>query len=282
MTRPYRVLDVFAGATGQSGNPLAVLLDAEGLQAASMQRFAAWTNLSETTFVHAPSPAAAAAGAHYRVRIFTPSIELPFAGHPTLGSCAAWLDAGGRPTGEVIIQECGIGLVPVRRTVAGLAFAAPRPLRSGPVESALAARLTRILGIRSQDVVDAQWADNGPGWVAVLLDSADDVLRVRPTDLEGLKVGVVGPHPPGSPWAWEIRAFCPGAGGVVEDPATGSLNATVAQWLLATGRAHAPYIARQGTRLGRTGEIQVTQDDDGAVWVGGRASVCVTGTAQIE
>lgn len=254
------------------GNPVAVVLDADGLDSASMQRFAQWTNLSETTFVLPPK----AAGADYRVRVFTPAAELPFAGHPTLGTCHAWLEAGGAPAGDTVVQECGAGLVPLRRTENGLAFAAPPLLRSGPVEAELVEEIACVLGIARADIVDAQWADNGPGWVAVLLESAEAVLAVQPGPTK-LDIGVVGPHPAGAPEAFEVRAFFPVNGAVVEDPVTGSLNASLAQWLLSTGRANAPYVARQGTTLGRAGRVFVSTDDSGVVWVAGATVTCVRG-----
>jgi PhzF family phenazine biosynthesis protein len=276
MPRPFLQVDVFAEAP-YHGNPVAVVLDGAGLDEARMQRFAHWTNLSETTFVLPPS----APGADYRVRIFTPMSELPFAGHPTLGTCHAWLSTGGRAAREdVVVQECGAGLVAVRRSADRLAFAAPPLLRSGPVEEPLVARAASLLGIDRAAIVDAQWADNGPGWVAVLLASADEVLALRP-GLVDLDLGVVGPHPPGAPEAFEVRAFFPKDGWTVEDPVTGSLNASIAPWLLHTGRASAPYVVRQGTALGRTGRVHVSADPDGAIWVGGGTVTCVAGEVDL-
>jgi PhzF family phenazine biosynthesis protein len=241
-----------------------------------MQRFATWTNLSETTFVLAPT-----ADADYRVRIFTPVLELPFAGHPTLGTCHAWLEAGGEPrASDLIVQECGAGLVTVRRTADGLAFAAPPLVRSGPVDEELVARVAAALNLERSAIVDAQWADNGPGWVAVMLDSADAVLAVHP-GFDELDLGVVGPYPEGSPYAFEVRAFFPKDGVLVEDPVTGSLNASLAQWLLGDGRARAPYVASQGTALGRAGRVHITRDDDGTIWVGGGTVTCITGNVEL-
>src|SRR5262249_22010290 len=250
-----------------------------------MQRFAHWTNLSETTYVLPPSDP----GADYRVRIFTPFGELPFAGHPTLGTCHAWLAAQGSGQGssqgsagsrDRIVQECGAGLVEVRRTADGLAFAPPPQLRSGPVEDALVERLVAMLGVEPGTVVDAQWVDNGPGWVALLLTDADAVLALRPGPIEGL-VGVVGPHPAGSPHAFEVRAFFVKDGATVEDPVTGSLNASLAQWLLGTGRATAPYLASQGAALGRRGRVHVSAGDDGGIWVGGGTITLITGSGDL-
>src|SRR6202034_505808 len=219
-----------------------------------------WTNLSETTFLLAPADERA----DYRVRIFTPERELPFAGHPTLGSAHAWLEAGGPPARQdLITQGGGVGLVPVRRSPHGqLAFKAPPLIRSGPVEEPLLDEIAASLGIKRADIVDAQWADNGPGWVAVELASAEAVLAVTPGAV-AMDIGVVGPYPPGSPEAFEVRAFTPliGAGG--EDPVTGSLNASLAMWLLSAGKATAPYTASQGTALGRRGRVHVTTDADG-------------------
>ena len=276
MTRPIRHVDVFSSVPYR-GNPVAVVLDGDGLPAEEMQRFAHWTNLSETTFVLPP----AAGGADYRVRIFTPSQELPFAGHPTLGTCHAWLEAGGTPRQPgVIVQECGAGLVTLRRGTAGLAFAAPPVLRDGPVDGELLAEIASVLGIDRAEIVDASWADNGPGWVAVLLASADAVLAVRPgpTDLD---IGLAGPYPPGSPEAFEVRAFFPSNGVTTEDPVTGSLNASLAAWLLRTGRAHAPYVASQGTALGRAGRVHISADPDGTIWVAGATVTRVFGEVDL-
>jgi PhzF family phenazine biosynthesis protein len=276
VTRPIRHVDVFSSVPYR-GNPVAVVLDGEGLPAGEMQRFAHWTNLSETTFVLPP----AAGGADYRVRIFTPSQELPFAGHPTLGTCHAWLEAGGTPRRPgVIVQECGAGLVTLRRGTAGLAFAAPPVLRDGPVDGELLAEIASVLRIDRAEIVDASWADNGPGWVAVLLASADAVLAVRPgpTDLD---LGLAGPYPPGSPEAFEVRAFFPSNGVTTEDPVTGSLNASLAAWLLRTGRAHAPYVASQGTALGRAGRVHISADPDGTIWVAGATVTRVFGEVDL-
>jgi PhzF family phenazine biosynthesis protein len=272
----FRQVDVFT-ETPYFGNPVAVVLGADGLSDEHMQLFARWTDLSETTFVLAPR----AREADYRVRIFTPTTELPFAGHPTLGTCHAWLEAGGRPAraGQAV-QECGAGLVTVRQTEAGLAFAAPPLRRSGPVEDAVADHVAGTLNLTRADIVDIQWADNGPGWVAVLLASADAVLAVRPGTID-MDIGVAGPYPDGSPEALEVRAFTPLIGPPGEDPVTGSLNASLAQWLLATGRVTAPYVARQGTALGRRGRVRISLDEGGQVWVGGATVTCVSGTVEL-
>ena len=276
MLRPFRQVDVFS-ATPYLGNPLAVVVDANGLTTEAMQRFAAWTNLSETPFLLPPSDPAA----DYRVRIFDPTSELPFAGHPTLGSCHAWLEAGGRPreSGR-IVQECGAGLVTIRRSRTGLAFASPPLRRSGPVEEQLVERVASVLGIERAAIVDAQWAANGPNWVAVLLASADAVLALRPGFVD-FDLGVVGPWPAGSPTAFEVRAFFPKDGATEEDPVTGSLNAALAGWLVATGRATLPYVASQGAVLGRAGRIHLDGDEDGTIWVGGATVTCVSGEVDL-
>jgi PhzF family phenazine biosynthesis protein len=276
MERQFCQVDVFADEL-YLGNPVAVVLDAKGLDTAEMQRFASWTNLSETTFVLPPQ----AAGADYRVRIFTPSRELPFAGHPTLGTCHAWLSGGGTPQrGDVVVQECDAGLIELRRIGGALAFAAPPLLRSGPVDDETLRRIVSVLGIGRADIVDAQWVDNGPGWVGVLLNSADAVLALRPGPAD-LDIGVAGPYPAGSPEAFEVRAFTPALGGVGEDPVTGSLNASLAGWLLAAGYAAAPYVASQGAALGRRGRVHITRDPGGTIWVGGGTKTGVTGRADL-
>jgi PhzF family phenazine biosynthesis protein len=274
MQRAFQQVDVF-GSEEYSGNPVAVVLDADGLSDQVMQRFARWTNLAETTFVLSPTTDRA----DYRLRIFTPVKELPFAGHPTLGSCHAWLSAGPGRAQERVVQECDAGLVEIRRSSDNLAFAAPPLIRSGPVEEPLLARIASQLRIARREVVDAQWVDNGPGWVAVLLRSAADVLALRPGDVD-LDIGVVGPYAEGSPDAFEVRAFYPLNGVTSEDPVTGSLNASLAEWLLPTGRATSPYVARQGTALGRAGRVYVRQEHD-TIWVGGTTRTCITGHAEL-
>jgi len=272
VSRSFRQVDVFA-TKAYAGNPVAVVLDGSGLDDEELQRFARWTNLSETTFVLAPNDAAA----DYRVRIFTPTQELPFAGHPTLGTCHAWLEGGGVPrTGGVIVQECAAGLVRIRQTENGLAFAAPPLIRSGPVEEHLIGRLAEMLRIERSEILDSQWVDNGPGWVAVLLSDAHAVLALRPGFVD-LDLGVVGPYPDGAEHAFEVRAFFPKDGATVEDPVTGSLNASLAGWLLHSGRAHAPYIASQGTALGRAGRVHISTDVDDTIWVAGATITCISG-----
>ena len=259
--------------TPYTGNPVAVVHDADGLSTEQMQRFANWMNFSETTFVLPPR----SREADYRVRIFTPVLELPFAGHPTLGTCHAWLEAGGgQRNPAAVVQECDAGLVAVRQTRDGLAFAAPPLVREGPVDELTIELICDLLRLDRSEVVDAQWVDNGPGWVAVLLDSAQKVLDLHPGYAE-LDLGVVGPHPAGSAEAFEVRAFFPKDGALVEDPVTGSLNASLAGWLIDSGRVNAPYVVVQGTALGRSGRVHISPDDDGTIWVGGGTVTCVSG-----
>ena len=277
MQRAFRQVDVFTTEPGL-GNALAVVLDGDGLSSEAMQRFASWTNLSETTFV-VPSPDPAA---DYALRIFTPTAEIPFAGHPTLGTCHAWLEAGGVPRDPgTIVQHCGSGPVEVRRTPDGLAFREPPMLRWGPVDDADLDRIAEALGIERDEILDSTWCDNGPGWMTVLLESAARVLEVRIGPSLHLDLGIVGPYPPGSPAALEVRAAWPEHGSIVEDPATGSLNASVARWLIDKGVVTAPYIATQGAAIGRAARIFVTQDPDGAILVGGRSAIVVTGTVDL-
>lgn len=275
-SRPFAQVDVFS-AEPFLGNPVAVVLDGADLTDEQMARFANWTNLSETTFVLPPT----SPDADYRLRIFTPDRELPFAGHPTLGSARAWLAAGNTPRGDVIVQECATGLVRVHTSNddAALAFEAPPTLRSGDLAPNVLEPITTGLGLHPDQVVAHQWVDNGPGWAALLLSSADEVLALEPTfaALGAHKVGVLGPAPDSAEHRFEVRAFVPGATGY-EDPVTGSLNAGLAQWLVRTGRAPQDYTARQGTRMGRRGLVRVSADATGAVRVGGHCTVCVSGS----
>ena len=280
MTRRFQLVDVFHSQL-LSGNPLAVVFDAEDLTTGEMQEITRWLNFSETTFLLPPTTG----HAHYRVRIFTLDREMPFAGHPTLGSCHAWLTAGGKPhEANRIVQECGAGLVPIRRDGERLAFAAPPLVRSGPVDENKLSEIAQALRIERSAIVEAQWVDNGPGWVAVLLASAEAVLAVEPAKSHAarLDLGLVGPYPAGGPVAFELRAiFSDHHRSLIEDPVTGSLNASVAQWLLSSGRATAPYVASQGTRLGRAGRIYIDQDARGDVWVGGRATTIFSGISAV-
>ncbi|HYF18700.1 MAG TPA: PhzF family phenazine biosynthesis protein [Ramlibacter sp.] len=280
--RAFKQVDVFT-ARPYLGNPLAVVLDGGGLTTEQMQAFTNWTNLSEATFLLPPENPAA----DYRVRIFCPGRELPFAGHPTLGSCHAWLQAGGRPKAGHVVQECGVGLVKLRRDGERLAFAAPPLRKSGPLAEEDVALIARGLGIARQDIVAHAWCDNGPNWRGVMLRSAEQVLALRPdaTVLAGLDVGVVGPRgkigvvgsrAAADDCAFEVRAFFPGNNGMAEDPVTGSLNAALAQWLIGAGLAPERYVASQGTALGRAGRVHVERAGED-IWIGGHSVTCVDG-----
>jgi PhzF family phenazine biosynthesis protein len=273
MPLPFRQVDVFS-TEPLGGNPVAVVHDADGLSDEQMASFARWTNLSETTFLVRPTDPAA----DYRLRIFTPGGELAFAGHPTLGSAHAWLEAGGDPPGEQLVQECGVGLVRVRRTER-LAFAAPPLIRSGPVDDADLDRIVTALRIERSDIVDSQWVDNGAGWVAVRLADAAAVLALDPDfgAFGGLDIGVVGLYPEGEEVRAEVRGFAPDAG-IPEDPVTGSLGAGLAQWLSGSGILPPSYVAAQGTALGRTGRVHIDTDADGTIWVGGATLTTIGGT----
>lgn len=285
-SRRFMQVDVFTDRP-MFGNALAVVLDGEGLSDEQMAAFARWTNLSETTFLLPPTDPAA----DYRVRIFTPTTELPFAGHPTLGSAHAWLAAGGVPReAGTVVQQCGVGLVRIRRDGARLAFAAPPRRRSGPLDEPMLERIARFLGIARADIVAHQHCDNGPGWKAVMLKSAAQVIALRPqlsreSELEiGVvapagpgKVGVVGSHPTGDAVAFEVRAFFPAPGGALaEDPVTGSLNAALAQWLIESELAPPRYVAAQGTAMGRAGRVFV-EHDGRDTWIGGHVAPCIEG-----
>jgi len=274
MTRRYTEVDVFTD-TPLLGNPLAVVHDAQGLSDEQMQAFARWTNLSETTFLLPPTDATA----DYRVRIFTPHRELPFAGHPTLGSCHAWLEAGGTPRhGDTVVQQCAAGLIRVRRSGGRLAFAAPPRLRTGALEAETLAQIRNALGLQPNEILGHQWVDNGPGWCAVRLASADVVLGLTPDwfALRGLKLGVVGAHAVGASDAqFEVRALI-GEGPGYEDPVTGSLNASLAQWLIGSGVAPDRYVAAQGAKLQRAGRVHVAREGD-TIWIGGGSVSCVRG-----
>jgi len=272
----FAQVNVFS-AEPLGGNPLAVVHDAGGLSDAQMAALARWTNLSETTFLLPAKDASA----DYYVRIFTPGGELPFAGHPTLGTCHAWLAKGGKPRQKtVVMQECGIGLVRVRCDGPRLEFAAPPLRRTGPLEPDIRTKIARALALQPSDIVQHQWVDNGPGWCAVMLRSARQVLALKPdwAALDPLKLGVVGPHESGHDAAFEVRAFVGGSG--YEDPVTGSLNASLAQWLIGAGLATPSYVAAQGTALQRAGRVHLRKDGDD-VWVGGDVVAVVEGEVRL-
>ena len=281
MKRAFAQVDVFT-ATPYLGNPVAVVLDGTGLSTQDMQAFTDWTNLSEATFVLPPTQPEA----DYALRIFCPGRELPFAGHPTLGSCHAWLDAGGVPQGAEVVQECAVGLVRIRRDGQRLAFAAPPLRRSGALPEDEVLRIAHGLGVTRQEILRHAWCDNGPQWRGVMLASAAQVLALKPNAqiLAGMDVGVIAPldkpllrGPDDSAEAFEVRAFFSGNAGLTEDPVTGSLNAALGQWLIGAGLAPGHYVARQGTALGRAGRVHVQQDAQGQVWVGGESVVCIKG-----
>ena len=294
--RPFKQVDVFT-ARPYYGNPLAVVLDGSGLSAEEMQHFSNWTNLSECTFLLPPTDAAA----DYKVRIFCPGRELPFAGHPTLGTAHAWLEAGGKPKSELIVQECGVGFVKIKRDALSgrLAFAAPPLIQSGPLDEADVVLIARGLKIDRSDIVAHAWCDNGPNWRAVMLRSAEQVLALNPdaTVLAGLDIGVVGPRgkvgvvgaqnagnetqlEEGITTHFEVRAFFPGNNGMVEDPVTGSLNAGIAQWLIGASLAPGSYVAAQGTALARAGRVHVDQEGVD-IWIGGASVTCIDGTVNL-
>ncbi len=281
--RPFRQVDVF-GNTAYRGNPLAVVLEASGLTGEEMQHFARWTNLSETAFLLPPQRDAA----DYRVRIFTPGGELPFAGHPTLGSCHAWLEAGGKPHARnSIVQECELGLVRIRREGSRQAFAAPALKRCAPHPVVLEG-IANALGLKASHILDSQVLDNGPAWVSLWLDSPRTVLELSPDHAQlkklGVKVGIAAAYDEqgvtsGEPQV-EVRAFA-AASGIPEDPVTGSLNASLAQWLIAEGYLPSRYLAAQGACLGRAGRIHIERDESGQVWVGGDSVTCISGSVQL-
>lgn len=275
MLRRFAQVDVFT-AVPYRGNPLAVVIDGDGVSDDEMARFANWTNLSETTFLLPPTDP----GADYRVRIFTPSVELPFAGHPTLGSCRVWLDHAGTPAEHEVVQQCGVGLVRIRRDGDRLAFAAPPLIRSGPVDDDLVAAIERTMGV---DAIDAAWADNGPGWVAVEVADVETLRAMRPDfrELPDLDLGVVARCPDDDAEQFELRAFFPAGATRSEDPVTGSLNASVAMWLMERDPSLTSYVARQGISLGRDGRVHVERDDTGTIWVGGDVATCITGTVDL-
>ena len=317
-TRPLLQLDVFS-ATPYFGNALAVVLDAQGLSDDAMQRFALWTNLAETTFILPPTPEAAAAGADYQVRIFTTAYEMPFAGHPTLGSCQAWLQSGGTPKDpDCIVQQCKVGLVRIRRSGQRLAFAAP-PLRRSAIDANLLPTLLAALGLQAQQLLASQQLVNGPSHLGLLIDSPDTLLALSP-DFGALKsalaatgcsgVGLAARYPGAAPSGLirrsnrEARAFGGGArppvavaqsedtpdlevrmfvsdAAVSEDPVTGSFNASLAQWLMAEGHTPASYVAAQGTCIGRAGRVYLEQDGSCQVWVGGHSVTCIRGTVTL-
>ena len=275
--RPFTQVDVFT-AVPYLGNPLAVVLDGTGLSTEQMQAFTDWTNLSEATFVLPPTQP----DADYAVRIFCPGRELPFAGHPTLGTCHAWLQAGGVPKGHGVVQECGVGLVKIQRQGTRLSFAAPPLRRGGPLDEADVQLIAKGLGLARSDILHHAWCDNGPQWRGVMLASAEQVLALKPDPelLKGLEIGVVAPLHKGEA-QFEVRAFFPGNNGMTEDPVTGSLNAAMGQWLMGAGLAPNSYVASQGACLARAGRVYVHRDEQNQVWVGGESVTCIQGSVKL-
>lgn len=275
--RAFAQVDVFT-AVPYLGNPLAVVLDGAGLSTAQMQAFTNWTNLSEATFLLPPTQAEA----DYAVRIFCPGRELPFAGHPTLGTCHAWLEAGGIPKGRDVVQECGAGLIKIERQGTRLAFAAPPLRRGGPLDEADVQLIAKGLGLNRSDILHHAWCDNGPPWRGLMLSSAAQVLALTPDAqvLQGFDIGVVGAHTHGDT-QFEVRAFFPGNNGLTEDPVTGSLNAAMGQWLIGAGLAPDSYVASQGTCLARAGRVYVHRDEQNQVWVGGESVTCIQGSVKL-
>ena len=277
-SRPFAQVDVFSSIPYR-GNPVAVVLDGQGLSDADMHAVARWTNLSETTFLLPPTHP----DADYLLRIFTPGGELPFAGHPTLGSAHAWISHGGHPHDpQCLIQECGAGLVAVRHTKGTFAFAAPPTVRDGALEPSYLDDIARAFGIDRAQILAHQWVDNGPGWAVVQLATAQEVLDLEPdlTKIPAAMIGVFGAHPAGSDYDFEMRTFAPGVG-VTEDPVCGSINASAGQWLFRTGQVNTSYRVSQGAKLGRSGDITVSADEDGTVWIAGATTTLFHGTATI-
>ncbi len=276
MKRRYLEIDVF-GAEPSRGNALGVVLDSEGLSPEAMQEFATWTNFSETTFLFPPK----AMAADYKVRIFTPTRELPFAGHPTLGSCFAWLHAGNKPIDpNMVVQECAAGLIEIRKDGKSLSFKSPALIKFGAIEAGLISEIAEVLNIDQVKIIDSHWLDNGPGWVGVLLASVEEVLAISPKSKSSLNIGVFGFYERNSGPAYETRAFFSENGVLVEDPVTGSLNAAAAQWFIQSDRCSAPYSVSQGQAINHKGEVKITQDDVGSIWIGGNTHL--TRFAEVE
>ena len=276
MSKTYYEIDVF-GAKPFSGNPVGVVLDADQLSTKQMQDFARWTNLSETTFVLTPKDNKA----DYGLRIFTPTSELPFAGHPTLGTAKAWLDHVGTPDKSEVIQECGIGLIQVMQREDRFSFKSPDLIRGDALSSELLTEVALTLNIEKSKILDSKWIDNGPGWIGVLLSSAQEVLAVTPNRNSNLALGLFGFYGTESKYKYEVRGFYPEDGLLIEDPATGSLHASGAQWLISAGKCLAPYLASQGTVINRNSEIYVTCDAAQKIWIGGSAEIRIKGEVTI-
>ena len=275
-SRIFKQVDVFSSAPFM-GNPVAVIFEADNLTSEQMQNIARWTNLSETTFLQKPINNKA----DYKVRIFTPNGELPFAGHPTLGTAHAWSENGGVSQDKnFLFQECESGLIKIKKNNGKLYFEAPATKRTGEIESEYPEQIVDSFGIKRSEVLSSQWVDNGPGWAVVQLESADNVLQLRPdlSKIPNAMVGAIGNYPSGSKFKYEMRTFAPAAG-VSEDPVCGSMNASVAQWLHLNGETQGSYSVSQGSVIGRAGEIDILIDENGAIWVGGKTTTLFDGTA---
>jgi PhzF family phenazine biosynthesis protein len=275
MSITFQLVDVF-GTGPFSGNPVAVF-NGEGLDTDTMQRIARWMNLSETTFLLPPT----SPEADYQVRIFTLERELPFAGHPTLGTCHAWIERHGVTAKDRVVQQCPAGLVTVERRNGLWAFEAPPMTRSGAADEELAQEVAGFLNIDRSKIIEAEWVDNGPGWLGVLLSSAEDVLALEPVNSypRRMDIGVIGPTSGTGELAFEVRTFFSNhVGAILEDPVTGSFQASAAEWMIRSGRGKPPYVTAQGTRLGRSGRVHI-DFDDGRVWVGGRTETLALGDA---
>jgi len=278
--RPFIQCDVFT-AEPTRGNALAVVLDGQGLTDEQMQQFAAWTNLAETTFLLPPTQAQA----DYAVRIFTPTREMLFAGHPTLGSCASWMHHGGVPkNADVVRQECAVGIIDIHLTGEVPAFTAP-PTKIQPLPQNTADALAQKLGIASTSIINTAFLDNGPQWQVFELASADDVLSADSSAVnfsEDKPVGLIGPHAPGGECDFEVRMMA-SSGGMSEDPITGSLNAALAHWMLSDGRLISNVVVAQGTKIGRSGRVYISPDQsvDGSVRIGGQTHILIEGTVQL-
>lgn len=278
MSITFQLVDVF-GSGPFTGNPVAVF-DGENLDTEAMQQIARWMNLSETTFLFPPTKPEA----DYQVRIFTLERELPFAGHPTLGTCHAWVERSSNGTKDRVVQECPAGLVTVQRRNRLWAFEAPPLVKSGAAEETLIEEVAGFLNIDRSKIVEAEWVDNGPGWLGILLSSADEVLALEPVNSYSrrMDIGVIGVYPGGGELAFELRTFFSNhVGAIVEDPVTGSFQASAAEWMIRSGRGKPPYVTAQGTRLGRSGRVHIDVED-GRLWVGGRTETLALGDAPFQ
>lgn len=279
-SRRFIQCDVFSPIPTQ-GNALAVVVDSQGVSEEQMRLFAAWTNLAETTFLLPPEDAAA----DYRVRIFTPSREMPFAGHPTLGSCASWLHCGGEPRDpRTVRQECGVGIVEIDITQKdGFAFKAP-PTSIEAMDSGHFDAIIETLEIPRNTVRQTAQLDNGPVWQLLELESAGAVLAVDSSRVRWpafKAIGLIGAHPAGAECDYEVRMLAPSSG-MSEDPITGSLNSAIAHWMQADGRLSGPITVAQGTAIGRHGRVSIRPSSDGdGIQIGGQTHILIDGTVDL-